>query len=97
MEGGGTNEEVIIFERKMIPIQLAWALTTHKIQGLTLTEGVVDLGENNFDPTQIYINISRFKNLESFYISHKLINLKKNYNIAKIKLFLKKISENRSI
>jgi ATP-dependent DNA helicase PIF1 len=64
------------YTRKQIPLILAWSLTIHKCQGATLSSVITDLTEV-FDDAQIYVTLSRARNLEGLFI----INL----NYAKIK------------
>ena len=44
-----------------IPLTLAWAITIHKSQGLTLTKVVIDLGEKDFSPGLSFVAISCVK------------------------------------
>jgi len=48
--------------RTQVPLKLAWSLTVHKTQGMTLARGVVDLSRA-LDHAQIYVALSRFKSL----------------------------------
>ena len=47
-----------------IPLTLAWAITIHKSQGLTLAKVVIDLGEKGFSPGLSFVAISRVKSFE---------------------------------
>ena len=55
-------------DRTMIPLVLCWAVTCHKVQGLTLKEGVVCLSTRLFAKGQAYVALSRFRTLDSFRI-----------------------------
>jgi len=48
-----------------IPLRLAWAVTIHKAQGLTLEAAHVDLGNGAFDHGQVYVALSRCKSMEN--------------------------------
>lgn len=55
---------------EFMPLRLAFALTIHKSQGMTLDAIEIDLGENIFEYGQAYTAISRAKTLDSIRIVH---------------------------
>ena len=59
------------------PLQLAWALTIHKIQGATLDMAQIDIGNGIFEYGQTYVALSRIKSLNGLYLA--------NFNPTRIK------------
>jgi ATP-dependent DNA helicase PIF1 len=53
--------------RKQIPLCLAWAITVHKSQGLTLSKAKIDLGSREFAAGLSFVAVSRVRSLGDIY------------------------------
>lgn len=89
-----------IHERQQLPLKLAWALTIHKSQGLTLHKSWTDIGKSEATLGLTYVAISRVRHLSSLVLEpmsfDRLRNIKKCKNLKYRKaeeLRLKKIAE----
>lgn len=54
------------------PLRLAWAVTIHKAQGLTLDKAVIDLGAEAFAPGQVYVALSRLRSKKGLYLARPI-------------------------
>ena len=55
-------------EIQQLPLRLAWALTIHKSQGLTLPKAWIDIGKSGRTAGVSYVALSRVKNIVSCVI-----------------------------
>ena len=51
-----------------VPLILAWGITIHKAQGLTLEKAIIDVGKDLFEAGQMYVALSRLKSLDELYL-----------------------------
>lgn len=65
-------EHQVVSEYIQFPMTLAWAVTVHKSQGLTLQACGIDLGSGAFAHGQVYVAVSRVPTFTSFSLKHPL-------------------------
>ena len=54
--------------RKQFPLILAYAVTIHKCQGLSLDSAIIDLSSKVFSPGMAYVALSRVRSLDGVYL-----------------------------
>lgn len=70
------------------PLQLGYALTIHKAQGKTLDKVIIDTSAGTFAHGQLYVALSRTKNMEDIFLTHSI----EEFDVildSRIPLFLK--------
>jgi ATP-dependent exoDNAse (exonuclease V) alpha subunit len=88
----GEFEEKVVGTFKQFPIRLAYAITIHKCQGMTLDKALIDLSTGAFASGQIYVALSRCKNLNGIYfrtpikpsdiyVDHRIQNVYSVFNL----------------
>ena len=54
--------------RLQVPLRLAWALTVHKCQGLTIAKAVINLGQREFATGLSFVALSRVRTIRDLLI-----------------------------
>jgi ATP-dependent exoDNAse (exonuclease V) alpha subunit len=78
--------------RSQFPLSLAWAVTIHKSQGLTLDKVVVSLGDRELALGITYVALSRVRHFEDIMFDPGF-NFSRLDNIKKCKLLVQRLNE----
>lgn len=74
-----------VHERQQLPLKLAWSMTIHKSQGLTLTKAWIEIDKSEKTPGISYVAICRLTTLASCVIEpmtfERLTSLKKSVGV----------------
>ncbi len=86
------KNDILVAIRRQFPLRLAYGITIHKSQGMSLDKLVVDCSKI-FEKGQAYVALSRIKNLNGLYLHNfhpkkvmtdeKVVNFYKKLNIFK--------------
>ena len=56
-------------KRTQFPLVLSWSFTVHKVQGLSLSDGVISYElQKSFNQRQMYVAMSRISKLENMHL-----------------------------
>ncbi len=69
-KGNQVEDKEVFF--KQFPLQLAWACTIHKAQGLTLDKAYIDIGNGAFSAGQTYVALSRIRSVQGLFLKKTL-------------------------
>lgn len=76
---GGSITKDVSSTFTQIPIKLAYAMTVHKMQGLTLDKACLHTGKGMFGKGQLYVGLSRIRDLKNLSLFNPL-----TYNDLKV-------------
>ena len=91
------NKSGKLLSRTQLPLTMAWGITIHKSQGLTLEDAVIELGHADFSAGLSFVAISQVKTLNglAFHYWFGLAHLQKSTESDTMKM-LRQDNDRRS-
>jgi ATP-dependent DNA helicase PIF1 len=89
----GRIEQVTAGEFTQVPLKLAWGLTVHKAQGLTLNHAIVDEARGMFDAGQAYVALSRLRSLAGLTLTPRVIHRSDIIVDPEVSAFMRDVQE----
>lgn len=87
------ENDLILAEINQVPLRLAWAITVHKSQGMSLDAAEIDLSKS-FDYGMGYVALSRVRSLDGIrLLGINQTALEVDREIAEMDIVLKKLSD----
>lgn len=68
----GYLEKIVTACFDQLPVKYGWAVSIHKSQGMTLDGVSIDVGAGCFSHGQLYVALSRVRNLENIHLMEKI-------------------------
>ncbi|MDR2083066.1 MAG: AAA family ATPase [Candidatus Ancillula trichonymphae] len=87
-----SEQERVVASIGQVPLQLAWAITIHKSQGLTLDSAYIDL-TRAFEMGMGYVALSRLKSLDGLFLrGYNSVALQVSPNAMELDVYLRERS-----
>ena len=81
--------------REQFPLIPSWACSIHKVQGASLDQAVLSIGNDDFEPCMSYIALSRVRTLDGvFLLAFNPVKVKPFLTVVQEYARLRKIAEN---
>jgi len=71
-EQSGDLVRRVVGSFQQLPVNLSWAMTIHKSQGLTIPKVHLDLGRGAFETGQTYVALSRCRQIEEVSLAREI-------------------------
>jgi ATP-dependent DNA helicase PIF1 len=90
-----THDKYPKYTVSQLPLILAWAITIHKSQGITLDSAYINIGSSVFEYGQSYVALSRLSSIKGLYL--KGLDVKKIKVNPKVIEFYNSLSRSQMI
>lgn len=72
VQGRAKKGESVEWKFTQIPLVLAYAITVHKCQGMTLDQAVIDFSQEAFSAGQVYVALSRLRSMNGLFLRARI-------------------------